>query len=44
MEDDRDTTGAPREWPDDVHEKQDPEYNEDAFTPLRPSLRKAYEC
>jgi hypothetical protein len=30
-DDNKNTTGAPREAPDDVREKQDPEYDEDAF-------------
>lgn len=28
---DKNTTGAPREVPEDVKEKQDPEYDEDDF-------------
>ena len=30
-DDDKNTTGEPRETPEDVREKQDPEYDEDAF-------------
>lgn len=30
-EPEKNTTGKPRETPDDVREKQDPEYHEDAF-------------